>query len=251
MSDNLYSVFLTVRSNSSRLPGKCFLPFGNSTVLDHAVQRARKFNLNPIVCTSNEISDDSINEYCDINSIPIFRGDLSNKLKRWRDAAIYFKLDSFHIIDTDDPFFEKEVVLESLKTLNDKNLDIVHPTEVSSSGSACVGYSIKTEAIERISEKFEDVKELEMVDTFFLNLTDLRQETLISKYRDIHGVRLTLDYPEDYGLLEFLVRILGPFCNREQIINLFQNNPDLYLFNWFRNEQWAKRQSEIRLQEQI
>ena len=30
------TAFITVRSKSTRLPGKCFLPFGEGTVLDEA-----------------------------------------------------------------------------------------------------------------------------------------------------------------------------------------------------------------------
>ena len=55
-------------------------------------------------------------------------------------------------------------------------------------------------------------------------------------------MRLTLDYEEDYWLLESVRRILGNNCNRKEVDELFNNNPDLYKVNWFRNEEWKKVQ---------
>ena len=45
---------ITVRSQSSRLPEKCFLEFGNGNVIEHMIRRAKFFKINPIVCTTFE-----------------------------------------------------------------------------------------------------------------------------------------------------------------------------------------------------
>ena len=37
---------ITVRSQSTRLPKKCFLPFGDGNVLEHIIRRAKHFNIN-------------------------------------------------------------------------------------------------------------------------------------------------------------------------------------------------------------
>ena len=55
-------------------------------------------------------------------------------------------------------------------------------------------------------------------------------------------LRLTLDYKEDYWLLESVRRMLGNLASRKQINELFQTNPDLYKINWFRNEAWKAGQ---------
>ena len=38
---------ITVRSQSTRLPEKCFLPFGDGNVLEHIIRRAKFFEINP------------------------------------------------------------------------------------------------------------------------------------------------------------------------------------------------------------
>jgi spore coat polysaccharide biosynthesis protein SpsF (cytidylyltransferase family) len=67
----------------------------------------------------------------------------------------------------------------------------------------------------------------------------------------MESVRLTLDYPEDYCLLKFILDICGPNCIRSEIHDLFIKNPDLYKINWFRNSDWQKNQLHIRNKQEI
>ena len=53
--------FITVRSTSTRLLRKCFLPFGKWNVIEHIINRAKHYALEPIICTSTDPSDDIIN----------------------------------------------------------------------------------------------------------------------------------------------------------------------------------------------
>jgi spore coat polysaccharide biosynthesis protein SpsF len=245
MSDVSFA-FLTVRTSSKRLPRKCFLPFGDNSVLEHVIFRALKFNIYPIVCTSENSSDDEIEVLCQELGISFFRGSLENKLLRWAQCADKFKIGAFHVIDVDDPFFDPKQVLESLDLLNSKNLDFVSPTVLSASGGASVGYSIKSSYLTRKFAEISRIGDLEMIDAFFLNNPDARGMKLISKYEELARVRLTLDYPEDFAMLQFVLQECGPFCDRGQIIRLFDANPDLYKINWFRNKEWEINQERIR-----
>ena len=239
-------VFLTVRTSSTRLPKKCFLPFGDTTVLGHVISRSQNANLIPIVCTSDDPSDDEIEEYCKSIGVIYFRGSLGNKLLRWYKCAVFHKVSEFHTVDVDDPFFDPTQVIESLSLLNKENLDVVYPTEISASGSASVGYSISTKYLEQLLPTFVELTEVEMVDTVFGHYVPTQGKILFSTVEDSKNLRLTLDYEEDYWLLVFVLRLCGPFCTRKEIVDLFQKNPNLYLFNWFRNSEWADKQAESR-----
>ena len=245
MSDVSFG-FLTVRASSKRLPRKCFLPFGDNSVLEHVIFRALKFNIHPIVCTSENPSDDQIEILCRELGISFFRGSLGNKILRWAQCASKFNISAFHTIDVDDPFFDPKQVEESLDLLKSKNLDFVSPTELSASGGASVGYSIKSSYLMKKFAEISKIRDLEMIDAFFLNNPDARGMKLVSKYEELAGVRLTLDYPEDFALLQFVLQECGPFCDRGQIIRLFDANPDLYKLNWFRNKEWEMNQERIR-----
>ena len=49
--------------------------------------------------------------------IKYFRGALVNKLKRWSDCAEHFKINHFHSVDADDPFFDGEEMHKSMSLL--------------------------------------------------------------------------------------------------------------------------------------
>jgi spore coat polysaccharide biosynthesis protein SpsF len=243
---NAAFAFLTVRTTSQRLPRKCFLPFGDNTVLEHAIFRTLNSSITPIVCTSDDSSDDEIELMCEKLGISFFRGSLKNKLLRWTQCAENFSIGAFHTIDVDDPFFDPKQVFESLELLNSKDLDFVSPTELSASGGASVGYSIKTGYLMKNFDEISRINDLEMIDSFFLNDHYARGTRLESKHQELNNVRLTLDYPEDLFLLQFVLQECGPFCDRKEITKLFHANPDLYKLNWFRNKEWAINQDRIR-----
>ena len=85
---------ITVRSQSTRLPEKCFLPFGGGNVIEHMIRRAKHFEINPIVCTTIEESDDKIVEIAKAEGVRYFRGSVKDKLDRWNKASAKFNIDT-------------------------------------------------------------------------------------------------------------------------------------------------------------
>jgi spore coat polysaccharide biosynthesis protein SpsF (cytidylyltransferase family) len=97
-----------------------------------------------------------------------------------------------------------------MSILNSTNMDVVYPTNISSTGSASVGYSIRARYLEELSSEIISVEQIEMVDAFFKKHDFSKSTTLNSKYLEMHSVRLTLDYQEDYWLLTFILNECGP-----------------------------------------
>lgn len=243
---NEMHALLTVRVGSTRLPGKCFLPFGESHVLDFVVDRCLQAGITPIVCTSNQQEDDALFNYAIKKKIKVFRGSLQNKLHRWSACAVHFNLDQFHALDVDDPFFSPKLVRKSIHELISESLDFVAPTTTSSMGAAAVGYSMTTSFALELAEAWDSRESIEMVDEIIKNKLGARGKILLADYAELSKVRLTLDYEEDYHLLAFLAREFGPFVNREEIEEYFVKNPDLFKINWFRNQDWSANQKRIR-----
>ena len=142
-----YTGLITVRTSSTRLPNKCLLPFGNGNVIEHIIRRSVNSGLDPIICTSTDRSDDVLEEIANNTNTPIFRGHLENKLMRWRDCCHYFDLDNFHSIDADDPFFDGDLMIQSIKLLR-SGYDMVYPTKSSHNGAATVGFSVNARIID-------------------------------------------------------------------------------------------------------
>lgn len=233
---------ITVRTSSSRLPQKCLLSFGESTILNHIIRRAVAFGIDPVVCTSTDPSDDVIERIAAEEGIKCFRGSLQNKLKRWADCAEYFGIQSFHTVDADDPFFDGDEIKRSMRLLAEGSYDMVCPTESSSSGGASVGYSLTSEIVKRTSDAIPVDSDTEMMWFYMEKTPNLKMQVLPEDQPLPFKVRLTLDYEEDYWLLESVRRIAGNLAPRKEINKLFLVNPDLYKINWFRNEAWKAGQ---------
>jgi spore coat polysaccharide biosynthesis protein SpsF len=241
------SGLITVRTSSTRLPNKCLLPFGDGNVLEHIIRRTLAYGITPIVCTSIDCSDDIIERIAVKEGVKFFRGSLVNKLKRWSDCAEQFELETFHTIDADDPFFDGDEIKKSMELLRVGLYDVVYPTESSSAGGASVGYSLTAEIVKRASNTIPVDADTEMMWYYIEKIPNIRMQVLPDEQSLKFSVRLTLDYEEDYWLLCSVRRILGNLALRSEVNKLFLRNPDLYLVNFFRNQEWKSAQLAKRL----
>lgn len=208
------TVLITARFSSSRLPGKLLLPLGNFSVLGHSILRAKSAGLNPVLCTSTDVSDDALVLEASQFGIDFFRGHLSNKIIRWKDCLTYLELNDVHILDADDPYFDPLEILNSLDTLRLNRLDLVRTSERSDSGFASVGMSVTSKymsvlarrSLELESEDFDVIPWGRLI--FPLDkVATARNNYLTSD--DNTQIRLTLDYKEDFELLALISKKFG------------------------------------------
>ena len=232
---------VTVRTQSTRLPGKCLLPFGDVRVIEHIIERCLRYDIDPIICTTQLPEDDVLVDIAQHYKVRSFRGSVKNKLKRWYDCATFFGLEVSHSVDADDPFFDGQEMHRSMALLNE-GFDMVKPTATSSAGAASVGYSLRTSIIAKAISGTDDTTDTEMMWHFIQDQHDLRISELDEQDHATPTMRLTLDYEQDYWLLASIARILGRLADRKAIDDLFRRNPDLAAINWFRNEEWAQGQ---------
>jgi len=242
MTHDLIPGFITVRTSSSRLPQKCLLPFGNCNVITHVIRRAKYYNIDPILCTSIDSSDDILIDIAIKEGIKYFRGSLNNKLKRWYDCSNEYNLSFFHTIDADDPFFDGDQMHRSINLLKKEKFDIVCPTDFSSSGGASVGYSLSSEVVREAVINLEDNTDTEMIWNYLKNIQNVKSTVLEELTLNPPKMRLTLDYNEDYWLLNIIQRLVGTYGSREEINLIFERNPDLSSINWFLNKEWKDAQ---------
>jgi spore coat polysaccharide biosynthesis protein SpsF (cytidylyltransferase family) len=211
------------------------------SVLEHVIRRARSFGIDPIVCTSTDKADDRIEATARAEGAKFFRGSLVNKLKRWSDCAAHFNIDMFHTVDADDPFFEGDEMRRSMERLEAEQLDVVAPTPWSSSGGGSVGYSLRSRTVEQAVVGLGEEADTEMMWYYVERVPGVRMATL-QDLEPLPVVRLTLDYEEDYWLLQTVCRLAGNMARGQAVYDLFRRNPDLHRINWFRNEQWKAGQ---------
>jgi spore coat polysaccharide biosynthesis protein SpsF (cytidylyltransferase family) len=239
---------LTVRLSSSRLPGKALMKIGGMPVLDFVVRRCLSADIEPFVFTSEDPSDDPIAAWCKASNTKFFRGNLLNKVDRWLNGFDHFDLDSAHLVDVDDPFFDPIMVKASLELLQKSGADILLPCLRSDNGEASVGTSISQKALKSASI---GAKRLGFNNLDVVPWEQLLQRVAIPRFPESSSeqqprFRLTLDYQEDYDLLSVLASQFGPDTPRVEIEKFLIHNEDLVNLNVFRNSDFAANKANFR-----
>ncbi len=240
-------VLITVRSNSKRLKNKCFLKLGNITVLEHVISRCIFGELTPIVCTTKNINDRKIIKIAKKLGVKYFTGPEKNKILRWFKCCKKLKINKFHTVDADDPYFDWDAVKKSLSILDKKNCDVVLPSTISRNGAASEGYSFKKSSLVKIIKNYPYIKDIkfdtEMIDNF-LDKSFKKKIFRGTQYQK-KNIRLTLDYKEDLKLIKKIFLNLGNFCHRKKINTFLDKNKKLIKINYFRNIDWQKKQKYL------
>ena len=237
---------ISVRANSSRMPMKCFLELGSQTILEHNIERLKHFGFHPIVCTSENESDDLIVEISTKAGAKTFRGSEEDKLNRWLMATQHFGISKFITADCDDPFLCPQLMNRALDHLGEGNDFTLLPKNQPRFGAyeGCVGYAVDSAFLEEVCEK-KSTNNTEHAWQFFVKE---RQATFVhceteDLFCDAPEIRLTMDYPEDYLLLRKVYDKLGGLAERTDIVSYLSANEGLVKLNWFRNSEYLERHS--------
>ena len=67
---------ITVRSESSRLPGKCYLQLGNKSVIETVIDRCKDSQIIPVICTTISSADDPLEELSKNLNVHVYRGSI-------------------------------------------------------------------------------------------------------------------------------------------------------------------------------
>ncbi len=228
--------------DSTRLPNKMITKFGERTLIDYDIERAKESNKAKeiVLCTTTKPSDDILAYFAMNNHIRFYRGSEEDKLERWLGAAEQFDIDFFVNFDGDDPFCEPELIDLAIKQFNRTNADFIKSPETPC-GAFTVG--IKTAALRRVC-KIKNTTDTEMIETYFTDTGLFKVETLQGVPEDLKGdYRLTLDYPED---LEFFKALFWNFRYRfvslRDVIAFLKDNPKIAEINSGMKQRWADNQ---------
>jgi len=238
-------VLITVRSGSTRLPGKAVIPiYRDVPLLEHIINRAKKSKLADeiIVCTTILEEDDKIFKIAEKCGVLLFRGSVDDKLERWNNAVEKYQIECFATMDGDDPLCVPELIDKSLKQIISENVDFIESTEVV---TGLFTYAIKSSALKKVCE-LKDSSKTEMMwtyfkDTGFFKMQQLKDIPVKLKRNDI---RLTLDYPEDLELFRIIFSKISGEENIDidSVIDLLNDNVEIRDINFHRQSEFLANQ---------
>ena len=239
-------IIVQARMDSSRFPGKILKKVGEHELLIFQHQRllkSTKADLIVIATTTNTL-DDCIEEYCDKNEIPCFRGSEQDVLQRYRDAADFYDANVIVRINSDCPFIDPIEVDHAIMTWFDKQPNIEYASNILEE-TYPVGMHIEVfsrEALERATLEASSPDEREHVTPYIYRNPELFNLHSITCSENLSHFRWTVDYPED---LHFICKVADILISEKskfgmwEIVDLLRKNPELPKIN----NQFKKRQN--------
>jgi spore coat polysaccharide biosynthesis protein SpsF len=229
----MITAIIQARMNSTRLPGKVLLPFGDTTVLGHTIRQVKKAKAigRIIVATSDESADDLIAEQCDKLGVEMFRGDLKDVLDRYYKAAT--KYEAVHIcrITADCPLIDPTIIDLVAKEYENGKYDYLSTGRVSSTFPDGIDTEIFSfAALKRAWEAARLPSEREHVTPYIWKHPELFRIYEFKNSEDLSKYRLTLDEPDDYIALQNILAHV-PEPSMKTIIPYLAQHPEVVAIN--------------------
>jgi spore coat polysaccharide biosynthesis protein SpsF len=232
---------LQARYSSSRLPGKVLKPILGKPMLLRQIERLSNSEMidKLVVATSDDTSDDAIEKMCLNNNVEVFRGSLDNVLDRFYQCTKFYRPDHIVRLTGDCPLADWQIIDDMIQYYLDKKLDYMATSLKFPDGLDAEIMSFQ--ALEEANEKALLPSEREHVTQYINKRTDRFKNGIFKSNQDLSHLRLTVDEPEDFSLVEEVYRSLynnNPFFLTHDVLELLEKNPDLVKINssFARNE---------------
>lgn len=225
---------IQARMSSKRLRGKVLMQLAGIPVLEHVVQRigyCKTIN-QVVVATSSDISDDDIETWCINHKVECFRGNLSDVLDRFYQAAKHYQAEAIVRITADCPVIDPAIVDEVVEGYQVGSFEFYGLAGEFPDGLDCTVFSFS--AIERAWNEAVLPSEREHVGPYIEKNPEIFKSGALVKFKRMSHHRWTLDEPDDFKLLSFIFNELyekGSIFYTHQIIKLLEINPEISNIN--------------------
>jgi spore coat polysaccharide biosynthesis protein SpsF (cytidylyltransferase family) len=199
--------FIQARTSSTRLRGKVLAPLqGRPLILymAHRVLRARLLN-DVVIVTSTDPDDDVLASTALSASLAVYRGELTDVLKRYADAAELYAADEVVRLTGDCPLIDPGIIDHVIRVRRETSVDyasnIDPPTFPDGMDVECFGRS----ALVKASSLARSPAEREHVTLWMRSSAAGLSRANYRAIADFSDLRLTVDYADD---LEMVRRLL-------------------------------------------
>ena len=242
------AAFFVARLSSTRLPGKVLKPVHGKPLILHQIDRVKlasrpqKF----ILCTTDSPNDDELARVVKDYGVDVFRGPELDVPRRLLLAAEEFDVDTFALVEADEHFVDPahvDAVLDWVDANGGGDWVHINGNPIGAWSRAISRHALREICTELVTEG------LDGWGAFFEKQPErfkLGQLQILSDedaaFSD--GLRLTIDYPEDFELLERLYDLIYTPGNPVRIgavIEALRQNPELININLYRQDQYWER----------
>lgn len=231
---NKFLCIIQARMNSSRLPGKVLKKVNGITLLEYMIQRVRLAkNIDKIVvATTKNKEDDRIESVCKKIRVNCFRGSENNVLDRYYQCSIqYPEFNAIMRLTGDCPLIDPGIIGQFIKFFNENDYDYISPSadfgqETFPEGIAEIEI-FKRSALEQSAEKATMEYEREHITMHMRNDELFKKGVVSFEHRELAKYRLTVDKPEDFKVVKFLIENSKIDDGYMVFIELLKEHPEI------------------------
>lgn len=224
-------IVLCSRPESSRVREKCFRKLAGHDSIEHILRRVEGAGVP--VCLAVPTKDVPRYEKYVSPNVYVFGGNAESPLHRMDEASRYANssgLGHKYVvrITHDDPLIDKETMLDSLEAVKQSGAGYgISPGLVDGAGVEIISTGNLHKAAEKRKEPTEFV-------SYFVR-GDVVPNSKISRFEPRQNVRrsyrLTMDYEEDFTVLNMILSHVGPFAPLDKVVSFCDANPSIFNYN--------------------
>ena len=239
MSKRKVAAIIQARMASSRLPGKVLTQLGHQPALEWMIKRAGRAKLidQVIVATTNDPSDDVVEQFCAEKNTTCVRGDMFDVLDRVYQAAKQNQADVVVRLTGDCPFIDPEMLddlvgvfleVEPQLDFAANRLPMERTIQIGLDAEICT-----FDALEKAWQDTTDKHHREHVMPYFYENPEIFNILHLKHDPDYGHMRWTLDTAEDLVMLR---KVVDYFDGRDdfswlQVLDLLEENPEIQKIN--------------------
>lgn len=234
---------IQARMGSSRLPGKVLIDIAGEAMLGHVVKRCQRAASvdQVIVATSDDPSDNAVENFCLAQGYNLFRGSLHDVLDRYYQAAKQYKATIIVRITADCPLIDPDVIDQVVGGLfNGQSMPqwdfAANRLPPPWKRSFPIGLDVEVCTFAALEKAWKEGKEMHQREHVmpYLYEQEGRFRVLVLDHEPDYGhLRWTVDTSKDLALIR---QIYARFDGRDdfswlEVINLFEMEPMLAEIN--------------------
>lgn len=226
-------VLLQARMSSSRLPGKVLKELNGKPMIHWQLERIQQSQEldDIVVATSEQSSDDELDNYIKNLGFSVARGSLENVYERFANSIFDFPENSIVVRLTGDcPLVMPRIIDHAIQMFRKSNVDYLSNTIIPTYPDGLDVEVFRSGAFLNLSNLDLTVAEKEHVTLAFHRESLKSKSQNFSSPTDYSSLRWTVDYQEDF---DFVTRIYQAFAGREhlfefeEVLQFLALNPQL------------------------
>jgi spore coat polysaccharide biosynthesis protein SpsF len=228
------AILITARLKSSRLPMKVVKPLSGVPMIVHMLDRLKLANIPEeiVICTSTVAQDDPLEKIAKEQGVKCYRGDPDDVLLRLTKAAEKFNIETVINCTADNPFVDP-VYIDKLYKHHIQNGNEFSKIDGLPWGT--FSYAISQDALKKAC-LIKDEKDTEVWHGYFMDTDQFKWDALKVQDESVnwHNLRLTVDYPEDFSLVERIFEELWDHKTvfpLSDIVSLCRKHPEIVAIN--------------------